>query len=489
MENFCNQTAFINASWVSTTGELLVSINPSTGNVFWQGNTASSHDVHQAVVSAKSAFNSWANLPLSKRQEHLQAFANLLGENKDDIATTISNETGKTHWEALIEVQSTIDKLAISVDAFNQRCQPISGGSALARFKPHGPVVVFGTFNSPLHVANGHIIPALLAGNTVIFKPSELAPFTAQKTVELWEKSGLPAGVLNLVQGARPVGEFLIAHPLIKGVFFVGSVPTGIAISKALAAEPQKILVLELGGNNPLVIYNVKNLKAAAHITIQSAFLNAGQRCTCTRRLIVINDKAGNDFLQELVRQITLLKVASVSERPEPFIGPVISMQAAQNLLQTQSEWLSQGAIPLLPLKHLSHNIPLLSPGVIDVTAIKQRRDVEVFGPLLQCIRVNNLDEAIIEANNTAYGLCAGIITDEKDAYDMFYKNVNAGIINWNWQTTGARSSVPFGGIGLSGNHRPTAYFAADYCSYPVASIEHPLVELPQELPSGISLN
>lgn len=484
-----HQTAFINGSWTSASGNSFFSTNPSTNEIFWQGHAASTQDVDNAISAAKNAFNSWANLDLSKRQKYLQSFTDLLTDHKDDLATTISHEVGKPHWEALIEVQNAINKLSISITAFNQRCQPISGGPALARFKPHGPVAVFGTFNSPLHVANGHIIPALLAGNTVVFKPSELAPFTAQKTVELWQKSKLPPGVLNLVQGAQTVGQSLVAHPLIKGIFFTGSLATGIAINKAVANEPQKIVVLELGGNNPLVIHNVKNLEAAAHITIQSAFLTAGQRCTCTRRLIIPNDKAGNDFLRELIRQIALLKIGPVNDRPEPFMGPVISFQAAEKLLRTQEKWLSQGAVPILPLRSLSNDSAFLSPGLIDVTPIPNREDIEVFGPLLQCIRVSSLDQAIDEANNTAYGLSAGIITDEKNAYDLFYQKVRAGIINWNQQTTGATSAVPFGGIGLSGNHRPTAYFAADYCSYPVSSIEFPLVELPKELPSGISLH
>ncbi|PWU05419.1 MAG: succinylglutamate-semialdehyde dehydrogenase [Verrucomicrobia bacterium] len=484
-----HQTAYINGSWSNVSGDSFFSINPSTNEVFWQGHSASEEDVNRAVTSAYEAFPGWANLTLSERQNHLQSFINILTEHKKDLARTISNEVGKPLWEALFEVQNVINKLPISVEAYNQRCQPISGGQALARFKPHGPVVVFGPFNSPLHIALGHIIPALLAGNTVIFKPSELAPCVAQKTIELFDRSRLPAGILNLVQGAKEVGQSLIKHPLIKGIFFTGSLSTGIAINKTVAHEIQKIVTLELGGNNPLVIYNVKNLEAAAHITIQSAFLSSGQRCTCTRRLIISNNEEGEKFLIELIRQINLLKIGPVSDRPEPFMGPIISLQAAAKLLEVQEKLISQGGVSLLPLKKLSEKIPLLSPGLIDVTSIRKSEDQELFGPILQCIRVSSLDEAIEEANRTAYGLAASIITDKKDAYDLFYKKVNAGVINWNYQTTGASSAVPFGGIGLSGNHRPTAFFAADYSSYPVASIEFPLVELPKELPSGIALH
>lgn len=482
------ETSFINGQWTKASGDSFYSTNPSTNELFWQGHAASPDDVDHAITSAHNAFPSWSDQTLSKRQNYLESFIKHLTENKEDLAKTISNEVGKPHWEALIEVQNAINKYKISVDAYNQRCQPISGGPALARFKPHGPVVVFGPFNSPVHIALGHIIPAILAGNTVVFKPSELAPGTAQKLIEIWQKADLPPGVINLVQGGKAVGEALVAHSKVKGIFFTGSLPTGIAINKAVAHELQKIVALELGGNNPLVVYNVKDLKAAAHITIQSAFLTSGQRCTCSRRLIVLNNKEGDDFLNELVRQMALLKVGPVSDRPEPFMGPLINLQAANKVLQIQEQWLSKGAISLVPLRSLSSKIPLLSPGLIDVSSMKSREDIEVFGPLLQCIRVNSLDSAIEEANNTAYGLSASIITDEKEAYETFYKKVNAGVINWNQQTTDASSAVPFGGVGLSGNHRPTAYFAADYCGYPVASIEHPIVTLPKELPSGISL-
>lgn len=483
------ETAFIDGAWSPSTGHSFTSINPSNGQTLWEGNSASNQDIDHAVRSARNAFNYWSTLHLSDRINVLHAFANLVTEHKSTLAEIISDEVGKPRWDALTEVQSAINKINISIDSYNHRCQSLSAGNAIARFKPHGVIAVFGTFNFPLHISNGHIIPALLAGNTVILKPSELAPLTAQKTIELWQQTDIPPGVINLIQGAKEVGESLVAHPDINGIFFTGSVPAGIAINKAVAGDLQKIVTLELGGNNPLVVHDITDFRAAAHLTILSAYITSGQRCTCARRLILTNSKNNDDFLKELVRQIKSIRIGPVDALPEPFMGPVISSQAANKLLQTQKEWLAQGATALVPLKKHPPNSPFLSPGLIDVTKMKNKKDIEVFGPLLQLTRVETLDDAINEANNTKYGLSSAIICDKKEDYELFQSKVNAGVINWNQQTTGASSGVPFGGIGLSGNHRPTAYFAADYCSYPVSSIEITAAALPKELSPGISLD
>lgn len=485
----CEKTAFIDGKWTSTSGSSFVSINPSNNKVIWDGSSAAGEDVDRAVHSARGAFEEWSNLHLSDRQKYLVAFGDLLQVHKDKLAKVISDEIGKPHWEALIEVQSTINNINISIEAYNQRCQPLSAGASLARFKPHGVVAIFGTFNSPLLVANGHIIPALLAGNTVVLKPSEQAPLTSQRTMELWSHTGIGPGVINMVQGAKSTGESLVSHPDVNGIFFTGSAAAGIAINQAVAGDLAKIVTLELGGNNPIVVHDVSDLRAAAHTVIQSTYISAGQRCTCARRLIITDSENSDNFLRELIRQINLIHVGPVGKDPEPFMGPVISLQAAEALLQSQQDLVNQGAKILVPLKQLIHNSPFLSPGLIDVSEIDNRKDVEIFGPLLQCILVRTLKDAIDEANNTRYGLSAAIICDKKEDYLLFYKKVRAGVINWNRQTTGTSWGVPFGGIGLSGNHRPAGYLAADYCSYPVSSVEITSISLPRELPSGISLN
>jgi succinylglutamic semialdehyde dehydrogenase len=363
----------------------------------------------------------------------------------------------------------------------------VAGAKAITRYKPHGVVAVFGPFNFPAHLPNGHILPALLAGNAVIFKPSEQTPLVGELYGELFQDCGLPAGALNLLQGGRETGVALASHAGIDGIFFTGSSEAGIAISKASQENPGKILALEMGGNNPLLVHRISDFKAAAYWTIQSAFITSGQRCSCARRLIVINDAEGDAFLAGLVSMTGAVRVGPYTQRPEPFMGPVISPAAAKSLLAAQDELVRRGARQLLVMQQVGESTAMLTPGLIDVTEVN-RTDVEVFGPLLQIIRVKNFHDAIDEANKTRYGLTAALFSDDRALFDQFYRRIRAGVVNFNRPTTGATGHLPFGGIGWSGNHRPSGYFAVDYCSYAVASMESPALEMPKAPSPGIVL-
>ena len=377
-------------------------------------------------------------------------------------------------------------KIPATTESFTDRrreqSRTISDATGLVRYKPHGVVAVLGPFNFPGHLPNGHIVPALLAGNTVVFKPSELAPGVAEFTVGLWQKAGLPAGVINLVQGSRPTGEALIKHPQIDGVFFTGSFATGRAINRALADHPGKILALEMGGNNPLVIYRAADLHSVAHVIIQSAYITAGQRCSCARRLILLKGQS-DAIIAALMNQLSRMIVGPYTQTPEPFMGPVISASAADQILEAQQALESTGGTSILPMRRMVSSRALLTPGLIDVTNMQQRADTEIFGPLLQLIRVDDFDDAIEEANRTCYGLAAGLVSDEPQNFDRFYREVRAGIINFNRPLTGASPLLPFGGVGCSGNNRPSAYFAADYASFPVSSLHADRIPpLPEKL-------
>ncbi len=467
--------------------------NPATGEVLWEGPAASAADVDAAFRAAAAAFPAWSRLSLAERSTVAERFKSLLERDKTRLARLISDETGKPNWECLTEVAAMIGKLAVSLSAYAQRCsensQPMPGGLAhsITRWRPIGPMAVFGPFNLPMHLPNGHIIPALLAGNTLVFKPSEQTPACGEAMVKLWTEAGLPDGVLNLVQGARDTGVALTAHPSSHGVLFTGSYPTGAAIHKALAGQPEKMLALEMGGNNPLVVWQVADFKAAAHLIIQSAFISSGQRCVCARRLILPSGPEGDQVLVELLHQCSGIRVGLPRDEAEPFMGPLISAASAQHLLKAQSLLLTQGARSLLTMAPQPRCPALLSPGIIDVTAVPERLDHEFFGPLLQVIRVPDFAAALEEANDTAFGLAAGLISDSAELYAEFRASSNAGIVNWNRQITGASSSAPFGGTGKSGNFRPGAFLAADYCATPVASIEAPKVEVPSLCP-GLEL-
>lgn len=483
---------FIDRRWIEGAGAPFQSLDPATGTTVWEGRSAAPGEIDQAVAAARRAVQSWAEEPLQRRIFFLQAFAEQLKSHRDELAEAICREVGKPRWEALSEVDSMIGKVPVSIDAFNERRRPVfsevSGGVAATRFKPYGVLAVLGPFNFPGHLPNGHIVPALLAGNTVVFKPSELTPLVGQKTVELWEAADLPPGVLNLVQGGRESGAALAGHSGIDGLLFTGSAAVGRALSRLLADHPDKILALEMGGNNPLIVHEVSDLNAAAYLTIQSAYVTAGQRCTCARRLIVPQGAGGDAFIDRLIAMTGTIRVGRYTDEPEPFMGPVISPQAADKLLGAQTALREKGGKPLLEMWRVAGSPAMLSPGLMDVTAIGQRPDEEVFGPFLQLIRVPDFQSALDEANRTVYGLAAGLLSDNKELYDQFFRQVRAGVVSWNRQTTGASGSLPFGGVGLSGNSRPSGYYAADYCSYPVASLENPKLAMPTQLAPGIAV-
>jgi succinylglutamic semialdehyde dehydrogenase len=462
------------------------SINPATGETVWTGAAASRAEVSSAVGRATTAARSWAQTTLAERENCLRSFARVLESRRQPMAAAISREVGKPTWEALTEVSSMIGKVELAISAYVRRSADFTGGPAITRFRPHGVVAVFGPFNFPGHLPNGHIVPALLAGNAIVFKPSEHAPLVAELYAATWRDAGLPPGVLELVQGGRDTGAALVDDPGLDGLFFTGSARTGLWLAEKFARTPEKILALELGGNNPLVVWPPRDLAAAALLVVQSAYLTAGQRCTCARRLIVPSGPAGDAFLDGLVRLAARIRVGPFTDQPEPFMGPVISAAAAGQVITAQQDLIGRGATALMTARALRPGTGLVSPGLIDVTAVRERRDEEIFGPLLQVIRVPDFTAALAEANATRYGLAAGLIADDAALYARFRHEVRAGIINWNQQLTGASGAAPFGGVGRSGNHRPSGFFAADYCAYPVASIEVPELKQPAALPPGL---
>lgn len=460
------------------------SINPCTGELVWTGPAAGAPEIDGAVARARSAFPGWSRRSVAEREAQLREFARVLAARKAWVAEAISLEIGKPRWEALGEVQTMITKVDFAIRGREQRAAEFTGGPAITRFRPHGVCAVLGPFNFPGHLPNGHIVPALLAGNTVVFKPSEHAPLVAERTLAVWREAGLPPDVLQIVQGERETGAALAQHPGVDGLFFTGSVRAGLWLAGEFARTPEKILALELGGNNPLVVWDAKDLRAAALIVVQSAYATAGQRCTCARRLIV---RDGDGVIDAVRDTISRLRVGSPTDTPEPYMGPVISAQAANEILVAQQKLESDGATVLREARLLKPGTGLLSPGLLDVTQMAPPpADEEIFGPLLQVVRVRDFDAAIATANATRYGLAAGLLSDRRECFEQFRAEIRAGIVNWNQPLTGASGAAPFGGVGRSGNHRPSGLFAADYCAYPVASIEVPELACPSQLPLGI---
>lgn len=469
---------FIDGRWSMGGGAEFASVSSADGLVAWRGREAGPDDVEAAIAAARGALPAWRRRPIDERIARVRAFAKLVDSRKADMAAVISRATGKPVWDAATEAAAMVGKAELSVKAYQERTPtkdaPVGAFTARISHHPHGVMAVLGPFNFPGHLPNGHIMPALIAGNTVIFKPSEQTPEVAEFTVRLWEEAGLPPGVINLVQGARGPAELLVEHEGVDGILFTGGVPAGRAIHRALGGRLEKIVALELGGNNPLVVWDAADIESAAKLIVKSAYITSGQRCTCARRLIVKQGPEGDAVVDTLSRFVDRIVVDKPDAQPQPFIGPVISAKAADAVLATQEEWLRSGGIPIRESRRLNHGPAYLSPGLIDVTALAERRDEETFGPLLQVIRVPDFDAALEEANNTRFGLAAGLISDSADLFQRFESEVRAGVLNWNRQTTGASGAAPFGGVGQSGNHRPAGYYAADYSAWPMASLIAP---------------
>ncbi|NNC71849.1 MAG: succinylglutamate-semialdehyde dehydrogenase [Sphingomonadaceae bacterium] len=455
--------------------DTLISMEPATGEQLWQ---AAIGDIDAEVAVARDNWADWAARSHSYRIETLRRFVNVVREKREEFADLIARETGKPLWEARTEVDAVSNKVEISVTAYfertpNQKNEGEMGAHSALRHKPHGVLAVLGPFNFPAHLPNGHMVPALIAGNAVVFKPSEKTPAVGEYLIKCYHEAGVPEGVARLVIGGPEEGRALASHDGIDGLLFTGSARAGMALHRQFGDRPDKILALELGGNNPLVVWDAPDIEAAATMAIQSAYTTAGQRCTAGRRLIV-KDGEHEALIETIAKLAKRIIVDEPHANPAPFMGPVIDNDSATIVNDAFLGMLLKGGKPIVHMRRPEEDKPFLTPGLIDVTDIADRPDEEVFGPLLQIIRVPDFETALAEANNTRFGLSASLISGSPDLYDTFWANIRAGIVNWNNPTNGASSAAPFGGVGFSGNHRPSAFYAADYCAYPVASAEAP---------------
>ena len=450
------------------------SLDPATGETVWEGRAADAAQVRDAVVRARRAFPGWAALAQERRTAHVLAFKAVLENRAASFAETIARETGKPLWEAHTEVASMTGKVELSIAAQAERAGEQRSatvfGEAVLRHRPHGVMAVLGPYNFPGHLPNGHIVPALLAGNTVVFKPSELTPATGAAMAQAWMEAGLPDGVLAVVQGGRETGVAL-AQEAIDGLLFTGSAAVGMHFRRQFADRPDVILALELGGNNPLVVWD-GDVGEGAAVAVQSAYITAGQRCSCARRLIVPDTAFGAALVDAVAEFAGRLAIGAWNETPEPFMGPLVSNEAARKARNQVERLLSLGARCIRPLAPVEgRGEAFVTPALFDVTGI-DLPDEEIFAPVLQVVRVVDFDAALRVANATRFGLAAGLVTQDVGLWQRFVREARAGVVNRNRPTTGASGGMPFGGLGESGNHRPSAWYAADYCAHPVASFE-----------------
>jgi len=466
---------FIDGTWRAGRGGELVSTDPATGRVLFQAAGGSAQDAVDAVAAARRAGEAWADVPLEARIEIVRRYKTVLQARAEDMARAISEETGKPLWETRTELASMAGKVDISIRAVSERTgereAATAFGRAVLRHRPHGVMAVLGPFNFPGHLPNGHIVPALLAGDTIVFKPSEETPRVGRLMAQALAEAGVPAGVFNLLQGGREAGAALLSQQ-IDGLLFTGSAAAGDHFRRQFVERPEVILALELGGNNPLVVWDAEPETAAQHI-VQSAFVTTGQRCSCARRLILPAGKAGDAILEATVALAARLVAGPFDGAQEPYMGPLISARAAQAARARFTALAERGGRVIRPLAQIDGlSEAFVTPAIIDVDGVDGLEDEEIFAPALQVRRAADFDEALRLANDTAYGLSAGLIGGDEALWTRFLRRIRAGVVNWNRPTTGAAGDMPFGGLGRSGNHRPSAYYAADYCAYPVASFE-----------------
>ena len=459
---------FINGLWRAGLGDEFTSINPSDGSEIWAGTAANEGDVDAAFQAAHDAFEGWSSTPLKERMAIVARYKELALAAKESMGQLIARETGKQLWDATGEGGALSAKVDISLTAYEDRTGELTRetafGHAALQHRAHGVMAVLGPYNFPAHLPNGQILPALIAGNTLVFKPSEQTPAVGEALIKLYAEAGFPKGVINMVQGGRDTGAAVLDHPKLDGVLFTGSANTGAFIHKKFGGRPEIVLALEMGGNNPLIVWDVADAEAAASIIAQSAFITTGQRCTCARRLIVPDNAKGEAIIEAVSAFIDRMTLGAWNE--EATLGPLISADIAGHVVKNAN---GLGGKTIRAASISQKGAAYVTPGFYDVTGVKVP-DEEIFGPVLQVTRAADWDAAIKAANNTKFGLAAGLVSDNLQLWEDFRLRIRAGVVNFNRPTTGAASFLPFGGPGASGNHNPGAYYAADFCAWPMAS-------------------
>ena len=467
---------FIDGAFRALSGDAITTRDPANPtNIVWQGSPVAAH-AEDAVAAARRALPAWSALSLDERRVFLERWRETCVKHAARLAAAIAREIGKVKWEAELEAKIVAEKVTITLeDRVVARVAGFevaagAGKTGICSFKPHGVMAVLGPYNFPAHLPNGHIVPALLLGNTIVFKPSEKGASVGQLMAELADEAGFPAGVFNVVQGGGAIASRLAVHPEVDGVLFTGSFPVGRRILEANLDTPCRMIALEIGGSNPAVVTAKADLRRAAIECVRAGYATTGQRCTCTRRIIV-EESVADRFIPMFLKLASNLMIAAADDGVPAFMGPLVTAEARDAVIRAQHAIAHRGRL-LLEASPLDRAGYFLSPGAVEVARFERGADEqEIFGPFVQFARARDLDDAIAQANATNFGLAASLFSDDESEWRRFFAESRAGCINWNSGTAGASSKLPFGGLGRSGNHRPAGAFAVDAVAYPVATM------------------
>ncbi|WP_347357836.1 succinylglutamate-semialdehyde dehydrogenase [Bdellovibrio sp.] len=456
------------------------------------------HDhVDEACVAAKKAYMPWSLLTVDERRSYLLRLKEMYDTHAEQMAQIISRDTGKPTWEALTEAKALGAKIDITLNqslnlvAEERIPNALPQVEGVIRYRSRGVMAVVGPFNFPAHLPNGHIIPALIAGNTIVFKPSEQTPAVGQFMAEMFEKAQFPPGVFNLVQGDGAAGGRLVASEHVDGVLFTGSYEVGLKIKQETLTHYWKILALEMGGKNATVVWDDADMDKAIYESLVGSYMTAGQRCSCTSR-IILHPKIADEFTERFYQAAKKLTIGHWTENM--FMGPLINAAAVEKYIRFQEianrencESLMRGKA--LDLKHKGYYV---TPSIhlvnkFDPNSVYQKS--EIFGPNVAIYQSDNFDETMNIVNSSGYGLVMALFSKNKELYEQALHKARVGLLNWNRTTNGSSSRLPFGGMGKSGNDRPSAHFAIQYCTVPVASLEDATPFDPTKILPGMNLD
>lgn len=436
--------------------------------------------VERAVGAARQAYLPWAHLGFEKRREYLLRLKEIFVSRAAEIAEVISRETGKPFWEAKTEAGALASKIDITLNhsmqlVADQKVEnALPNVTGIVRFKPRGVMAVIGPFNFPAHLPNGHIIPSLIAGNTVVFKPSEKTAAVGQYMASLFEEAQFPPGVFNMIQGQVEIGKRLVNHDQVDGILFTGSYEVGLKIKQDTLTHANKILALEMGGKNATIVWNDADLKKAVYETLIGGFMSAGQRCSCTSR-VILHKSIFDQFVERFYAAAKKIKIGHWRE--DVFMGSLISADAVEKYIRYQEIAKREGAESLMRGKalNLEHEGYYVTPSInlvkkFDEKSVYQKS--EIFGPNVAVFSVDTFEEALAINNSAGFGLVMSLFTKDMALYQKALIEAQVGVLNLNRTTNGASSKLPFGGMNKSGNDRPSGNFAIQYCTVPVASLE-----------------
>jgi succinylglutamic semialdehyde dehydrogenase len=443
--------------------------------------------VGAAVERARAAFPAWRDAGIEARARLLLRFAALAREREEALARLIAREVGKALWDARAEARLVAAKVETTLEHGLKLVATYEGGTgARATFHPRGVLAVIGPFNFPAHLPNGHLVPALATGNTVVFKPSDLAPAVGAWLGALFAEAGFPPGTVLVVQGRAATGRTLALHPGIDGVLFTGSFAVGRDLQLRAIDLPGRLLALELGGKNAMIVCADADLEQAVSEAAVSIAASTGQRCSSLSRLFVAREIV-EPFSERLAKLLAGLRIgAPLAE--DTFMGPLVSKAAHEKLERFRAGAREAGGEvvvrvdPGLPP-------PFAGPGLVRFAGLAQTHPYqreEIFGPEAALYAFDDLDAAIEAANDADYGLCAAVMSRSRVSYERALGRLRVGVLNWNRGTIGASGRLPFGGLRRSGNDRPAGISSTLYCTFPQSHLESEAGFDPSTLPPGV---